>query len=253
MLLRISLVVAILAGIAAIYFSHVPVQERITTLTSDLETSQNNERSAQQAEQKAKADAKKAREELAETSRNLEEKTATLDSTMTRLSEQEKRANRLDEELTARRGELNIAQQKLNQWEALGLTMDQVRNQKTQYDEVVKERNAFVAENRILLRNNKQLSTELARYTGSEEPHVPLPPGLKGKVLAVDPRYDFVVLDIGGNQGVLEHGQLLVNRDGKLVGKVRVTKVEPNRSIANIIDDWKQPGTEVMEGDLVFH
>jgi hypothetical protein len=35
------------------------------------------------------------------------------------------------------------------------------------------------------------------------------------------------------------------------VAKVRVTKVEPNRSIANIMPDWKQ--AEVMEGDQVVY
>ena len=76
-------------------------------------------------------------------------------------------------------------------------------------------------------------------------------PPVTGKIVAVDPRYDFVVLDVGGNQGVVENGRLLVNRDGKLVAKVRVTKVEPNRSIANIMPDWKQ--AEIMEGDQVLY
>jgi cell shape-determining protein MreC len=76
-------------------------------------------------------------------------------------------------------------------------------------------------------------------------------PPVVGKVLVVDPKYDFVVLNVGGNQGVVENGRLLVNRDGKLVAKLRVTKVEPNRSIANIVPDWKQ--SEVMEGDQVVY
>src|SRR3546814_1545556 len=61
------------------------------------------------------------------------------------------------------------------------------------------------------------------------------------------PKYDFVVLDIGENQGVLERAQMLVNRDGKLIGKIQITQVEPNRSIANVLQDWKQE--EIMEGD----
>ena len=99
-----------------------------------------------------------------------------------------------------------------------------------------------------VLRNG--LQTELKRYTGDRAPEVPLPAGLRGKVLAVDPKYDFVVLDIGGNQGVLEHGTMLVNRNGKLVGTVRITRVEPNRSVANVIAELKQ--SDVMEGDQVI-
>jgi cell shape-determining protein MreC len=69
-------------------------------------------------------------------------------------------------------------------------------------------------------------------------------------VIAVDPKYDFVVLDIGGNQGILENAKLIINRDGKFIGKVRVTSVEPNRSVANVMPEWKQD--DIMEGDVAI-
>ena len=68
--------------------------------------------------------------------------------------------------------------------------------------------------------------------------------------MAVDPKYDFVILNIGREQGVLENAKMLVNRDGKLVGRVQITNVEPNRSVANILQEWKQD--ELMEGDQVI-
>jgi hypothetical protein len=49
-----------------------------------------------------------------------------------------------------------------------------------------------------------------------------LPTGLRGKILAVDPKYDFVVLNIGEDQGAKERGVMMVDRDGKLLGKVRI-------------------------------
>ena len=73
---------------------------------------------------------------------------------------------------------------------------------------------------------------------------------LKGKVLATDPKWDFVVLNVGEDQGVLENGELLVNRNGKLVAKVRVRTVEKTRCIANIVPGWKIG--EVLEGDSVL-
>lgn len=79
---------------------------------------------------------------------------------------------------------------------------------------------------------------------------VPLPPGLRGKVLVSDPKWNFVVINVGEDQGVLEQGELLVNRDGKLVAKVKVRTVQKDRSIANIIPGW-QLG-EVVEGDQVI-
>jgi hypothetical protein len=58
------------------------------------------------------------------------------------------------------------------------------------------------------------------------------------------------VLDIGENQGVQEYGELLVNRNGKLVAKVKIRSVQKDRSIANVLPGW-QLG-DVMEGDQVI-
>ena len=69
--------------------------------------------------------------------------------------------------------------------------------------------------------------------------------------MAVDPKFDFVVLDIGEDQGVLERGEMMVDRDGKLLGKVRIKSVEKDRCVANILPDWKRG--EIMEGDEVLY
>jgi hypothetical protein len=58
------------------------------------------------------------------------------------------------------------------------------------------------------------------------------------------------LFDVGSNQGVLERGKMAVSRDGKLVAKLKIYSTEPNRSIANIMRDWRQ--LEVKEGDTVF-
>jgi hypothetical protein len=49
----------------------------------------------------------------------------------------------------------------------------------------------------------------------------------------------------------LEDGKLLVNRDGKLIAKVQVKSVQPDRSIANVLPGWKL--SDVMEGDQVLY
>jgi hypothetical protein len=49
---------------------------------------------------------------------------------------------------------------------------------------------------------------------------------------------------------VLERGELLVNRNGRLVAKVVVRSVQKDRCIANVLPGWELG--EVMEGDLVI-
>ena len=94
------------------------------------------------------------------------------------------------------------------------------------------------------------MNAELDRYKGKIT-EVVLPLGLKGKVLAVDPKYDFVVLNIGRKDGLLENGKLIVNREGRLVAKVQISRVDETRSIANILPEWKQ--VAVLEGDDVLY
>jgi cell shape-determining protein MreC len=104
-------------------------------------------------------------------------------------------------------------------------------------------------ENKVLARDNRQLRSRLEYFEGKKT-RVDLPIGLKGKVLAVDPKYEFVVLDVGTDQGALERGEMLINRSGRLVAKVRILSVQPNRSIANVLPEWKQ--AEIMEGDAAI-
>ena len=95
----------------------------------------------------------------------------------------------------------------------------------------------------------KKLESRLAVYEIPDY-FVTLPANLKGKVLVTDPKWNFVVLNIGEDQGVLDRGELLVNRDGKLVAKVIVRSVQKDRSIANVMPGWELG--EVMEGDQVI-
>jgi cell shape-determining protein MreC len=65
----------------------------------------------------------------------------------------------------------------------------------------------------------------------------------------VDPKWNFVVLNVGEDQGVLEDGEMLVSRDGRLVAKVIVRSVQKDHSIANIVPNWRLG--DVIEGDEV--
>ena len=58
------------------------------------------------------------------------------------------------------------------------------------------------------------------------------------------------MVDVGEDQGVVIDGEMLVNRNGRLVAKVQVRSVEKGRCIANILPGW-QLG-DVLEGDTVI-
>ena len=74
-------------------------------------------------------------------------------------------------------------------------------------------------------------------------------PDLKGKIMASDPRYQFVVVSVGADQGVKEDIELAVQREGKTIAIVRVVRVNKDHCIANVLQDPKPP--ELFEGDMV--
>ncbi|MGI8432918.1 MAG: hypothetical protein ACR2MW_11595 [Chthoniobacterales bacterium] len=78
-------------------------------------------------------------------------------------------------------------------------------------------------------------------------------PGVHGTVLAVNQAYNFVVLGIGARQGVVPNSEMLVLRDGSLIGKIRISSVEPTTSIGDIVTSSLPRGVEVQPGDTVVY
>jgi hypothetical protein len=78
-------------------------------------------------------------------------------------------------------------------------------------------------------------------------------PAIRGTVLAVNQVYNFVVLNLGGRQGVEPNTEMLVLRDGSFIGKIRVSSVEPATAIGDIISGSLARGVQVQPGDTVIY
>lgn len=78
-------------------------------------------------------------------------------------------------------------------------------------------------------------------------------PGIRGTVLAVNQAYNFVVLNLGGRQGVEPNTEMLVLRGSSLIGKIRISSVEPATAIGDIITSSLARGVQVQTGDIVIY
>jgi hypothetical protein len=78
-------------------------------------------------------------------------------------------------------------------------------------------------------------------------------PGIRGTVLAVNRAYNFVVLNLGGRQGVEANTEMLVLRGGSFIGKIRISSVEPATAIGDIITSSLARGVQVQPGDTVIY
>jgi hypothetical protein len=248
-MIRISLIVAIVAGLAVGALNFIKVRERIATLKTNLASETSQRQRAESDLAKANTDMEKAKAELAETNAVLQTALVDMTKAVTEASTQSKRAGALAEELAKTKQERDEAEQERAQYRATGYSPDQVmglgRLLKTTQETLA----GVQAENKVLARKIERLEYRLARYEGGT-PIVYLPANLSGKILVSDPKWDFVVLNIGEEQGVKEAGELLVNRGGKLVAKVIVRSVQKDRSIANVMPGWRLG--DVLEGDLVI-
>jgi phage-related tail protein len=249
MLRTILLILAIVAGLAAAVVNFTVVKQKIEVLTTD----RNDQRTAKE-EFHHELDATNkvllaTQKDLANTKTQL----ADSESARTKLSSQLDQANTqisdLNGKLAKTTQQLNDTSGQLEAYKATGLTPPQVLalNKNLQNTQVALD--VANQEKLVLTRRVTELKSQLAELT-QQDYFVALPASLKGKVMAVDPKWDFIVLNIGENQGVLNHAEMLVSRDGKLVAKVVVRSVQKDRSIANIMPGW-QLG-DVIEGDLAI-
>jgi Skp family chaperone for outer membrane proteins len=252
MLLRICLIIAIVGGLAAGALSFIKVQDIIVTTRAARDQWHSQFDSEHTTRLTAEANLKKTKAELDTTKKDLAATKSQLDDANAKVADLDKKNTDLTAELDKTRADRDTAQQELEQWHLIpgGLKPPQIAAMIDELAKAKQARDTYIAENKILNDKVLELDERWNKFFGNNAPVI-LPAGLKGKVVAVDPKFDFVVLDIGKDQGVLERGEMMVNREGKLLGKVRIASVQKDRCIANILPDWQRG--EIMEGDEVLY
>jgi flagellar motor protein MotB len=248
MLLRISLIVAILAGLAVGGFGYYEVSTQIPALTKQRDDEHTAKVDTQNQLAKTKNQLKKTQSDLAQTQQDLADTKDDLTKAVARADAESKQVDDLNQKLTDVTSQRDGAQASLAAYTATGLKPDQVLALNKQLKDAQKGIVALNDENALLNRRLKTVTSKYLELVGPD-PSIKLPAALKGQVLVVDPKWDFVVLNIGDSQGAIEDGELLVSRQGKLVAKVILRSIQKNRSIANIVPGWKLG--EPIEGDEV--
>jgi hypothetical protein len=109
-------------------------------------------------------------------------------------------------------------------------------------------------------REKQLLADRIRSQERSTEPDAPRTrraasraPGVRGTVLAVNQAYNFVVLNLGGRQGLESNAEMLVLRSGTVIGKIRVSSVEPATAIGDIVTSSLARGVQVQPGDTVIY
>ena len=246
MFIRISLIVAVAAALFVGGWNIVKVRGEITTLISQRDDERGKKQQALSDFSKAKTELTKSQDALKQATQEMADAKSEREKAVATAAMQIKRADELSDKLTKTTQERDQAQTELAAYKATGITPDQVGKLSRALKESQEAVEIVNEEKLVLQRALTRLQARLAKYEGPD-PTIRLRADLRGKILVVDPKWDFVVLNIGQDQGVLENGELLVSREGKLVAKIVVRSGEKNRCIANVVPGWKLG--EVIEGD----
>jgi cell shape-determining protein MreC len=249
MLIRISLIVAIIAGLAVGALNFTKIKNTITDLRTHLKEQTDRADTAERNLAHTKTELKTATNELAQVKVELTNTKKERDTAVAAVTDLKKQIAGLQDNLARDEKDLTDAKIELDKYHSAFKTPQEALNASKDVKAMEERVAAIEDEKKILQRQNTRLQARLDIYEHPDRP-VPLPANLVGKILVADPKWDFVVLNVGEDQGAVERGEMLVNRDGKLVAKIKITSVQKDRSIANVMPGWKLG--EVLEGDQVI-
>src|SRR5262245_56821475 len=248
MLIRISLIVAILAGLAVGIVNFVQVKEKITVLQDNLKKETDAHQHFETEYNKTKKELTKTQADLKQTQSDLPAANEAKTKALSDLDSVNKKYTALNELYNTTKTERDNFQAEVSAYKQVFPTTSDAVIAGKQIKSLLDTVAGLENENALLFKKNQGLQAKVDYYEGRKTV-VYLPRTLHGKILVFDPKWEFVVLDIGDEAGVRENGEMLVSRDGKLVAKIIVRTVEKNRSIANVIPGWKLG--ELLEGDVV--
>ena len=246
---RILLVIAILTGIGALVIAHIKIEPAIVELKDAKAKVEEARTAAESGKAKAEAEVKTTKGELDKKTNELADTNTKLDAKTKEAAELQTAKDGLTADLDKSRKETQTAKSENEEFSKLNKTVADISATYIKLAKTTEERDIFAQEKRILQSHVVKLDNDIVNLKSRfEDVRVELPPGLTGKVLAYDPKYEFVVLDIGNNNGVKQNGEMIVSRDGKFIGKVRITSVQDNQCIANVLR--KERKSDVLEGDV---
>ena len=132
--------------------------------------------------------------------------------------------------------------------EALGIELEEGESKKVEMETAVEEQTLLaqslstsINDKRGVLKSLKKSVAERAANLGVRS--------RRGRISAVDPTWDFAVINMGNTAGITPNDRVIVERGGQRVGMLVVKTVEPSKIVANLVPEASQG---VQAGDTVI-
>ena len=97
---------------------------------------------------------------------------------------------------------------------------------------------------------NVMLENQLAKYEQAEAGTITMKPGTTASIIYANADWNFVIIDIGSIAGAQPSAEMIVHRNDNMVGKIRLSAVRDNVSIAEVLPEFQKDA--IKEGDDVL-
>lgn len=248
---RIFTFLAFVAGAAAIAAAFLKIKPEIqrletgwTATKGELSTMTSDRDKEKKAKEEVQGNLASTKKKLDETTSEADKLKKELDTANNRVRETQAQVDKVSSEITGLKSEIEKYKSSLPGDMTIEQLLAKLKSNEDTLATLEQEKKVL-NEQMIKLDQEKKKAEELVRMKKEGK----VPSGLTGHVLAVNDDWNFVVIDLGLNNAVVEGATAIVYRDGNLVAKIRISSVEPSIAIGDIIPEWKRG--PLAEGDLV--
>ncbi len=247
---KILVIVAACLSLGAAYFSFdTATKKKILTIERNELESKLGETTAQ---------LNKTKSELEQMTKAKESTEQMLASTQTELSSTKSQLASAKSEADAAKGALDSEKQKAEDAEK------QLADYKNQFGgrepgavvAELEEAQKKLAEAQIEIGNKEKLvvstQEQVAKFQKEDDQRRRgiAPPGVSGRIMAINSEWGFAVLDVGRDRGVLENAELTVVRGSQPVAKLKIAMSDASSAVADFVQVF--PNMTPSVGDTVI-
>lgn len=217
------------------------VETALTKIQIDLKAAQEEVKKSGETSEELNKKIEEAKTEIAKKQADLESVNAKLTENQAAIAAKEKEIEELKNkppvtvEDPAKAAALLEATEKLQQAEA---QLTELKGLNQTFDQKLK---------------GKEEEIEALKEDKKRREQKTLVHGLEGEILAVNQAWNFAVLSLGDKQGVVANAEMIVQRAGEMIARVKISSVQPKQSIADIVPGTLQKNMRVQPGDKVIY
>lgn len=260
----VTYIVAIVTTLAAVYFSNEQTQKfeklqtvRLQHIDDNIKTSASanetekklkDENELRVAKENKRTEVRGSIEVLKLTEAEHHRDMKNPGTVLAQVQENEKALAEVRQELEKQATQFNIELDIDDADRAVTQVEEQKQNRVTKSEELnVLITAAEEASTTNITERDRLVQREDARVTKLEQN------SMEAVITGVNQDWGFLVIGAGTNSGFTPQTALVVQRNGKMIGRVRPSSIEPTQTIAEINFDSIAPGVRIQPGDKVVY